>query len=136
MEFMLVLPVFVAAILLMVDLGMLMYQYVSVSNAVREGARFGSINCGDGSCTDDEVKTRILNRSGGILSDPTEVQVGWLDNDGDGVSIQNQGDSVVVRVDHDYDFMFFPGTLPVISCADMSLEQSDAGIGLPGATGC
>ncbi len=140
LEFVLVLPVFVAAFLLVVDLGMLMYQYVSVSNAVREGARFGSINCEDGSCGDDGSETvfdRTVARSSGVLNPlSNSVKVGWLDNDGDGVSIQNRGDSVVVRVDHDYDFMFFPGTIPVVSCADMSLEQSDAGIGLPAATGC
>jgi hypothetical protein len=36
---------------------------------------------------------------------------------------------VVVKVDHDYNFMFLPGSIsiPVVSCADMSLEQSDPG---------
>ena len=137
LEFVLVLPVFVAAFLLMVDLGMLMYQYVSVSNAVREGARFGSINCGDGSCTDDEVKTRIIDRSGGILSDPTEVQVDWMDNEPFDGFISSRGDSVVVRVNHPYNFLFLPFTIDVVSCADMSLEQADQTAILPAtATGC
>ena len=120
LEFVLVLPVFVAFFLLVVDLGMLMYQYVSVSNAVREGARFGSINCGDGSCTEDGVKTRILNRSGGILSDPTEVQVVWMDNEPLDGFISSRGDSVVARVTHPYNFLFLPFTIDVRSCADMS----------------
>ena len=137
LEFLLILPVFVAAFLMVVDLGMLMYQYVSVSNAVREGARFGSINCGDGSCTDDEVKTRTLNRSGGILSDPTEVQVDWMDNEPLDGFISSRGDSVVVRVTHPYNFLFLPFTIDVVSCADMSLEQADQTAILPEtATGC
>ena len=140
MEFVLVLPVFVAAFLMVVDLGMLMYQYVSVSNAVREGARFGAVNCGDGSCdTTDLTETvfdRTIARSSGILdplASPPEVTVGWFNNNpAEDLSFQNRGDSVVVKVKYDYDFMFLPGSysIPVVSCADMSLEQSDPAAGL------
>ena len=136
LEFMLVLPVFVLAFLMVVDLGMLMYQYVSVSNAVREGARFGAVNCGDGSCdTTDLTETvfdRTISRSGGVLdpsASPAEVTVGWFNNNGD-LSFQSRGDSVVVKVDYDYNFMFFPGSIPVVSCSDMSLEQGDPAAGL------
>ena len=86
LEFLLVLPIFIGFMLLVVDLGVLMYEYVSIANAVREGTRYGSINCGDGSCTEDEVKTRIIERSGGILAntpdDQIKVTVSWIDNDG------------------------------------------------------
>ena len=149
---MLVLPVFVAAFLLVVDLGMMMYQFVSVSNAVREGARFGAINCGDGGCDDDGSETvlqRTITRSGGILdpANPTEVTVGWLDNTvpsecTGACNNRGRGDSVVVKVSHDYNFMFLPGSfsIPVVSCADMSLEQSDTAATLPTTlpvgTGC
>ena len=140
LEFLLVLPVFVGAFLLVVDLGMLMYQYVSISNAVREGARYGSINCGDGQCTDKEVKSRTIARSGGILAESpehqNEIRVDWMDNNGDG-TISSRGDSVVVRISHPYNFMFFPGSIPVVSCADMSLEQTDQEENLPETTtGC
>ena len=143
LEFVLVLPVFVAAFLMVVDLGMLMYQYVSVSNAVREGARFGAVNCGDGSCENDglseTVFDRTIARSSGILN-PTSnsVTVGWLDNTVPADNNRGRGDSVVVKVDHDYNFMFLPGSIsiPVVSCADMSLEQSDTATTLPTATGC
>ena len=137
LEFVLVLPVFIIAFLMVVDLGILMYQYVSVSNAVREGARFGAVNCLDGDCTDDgseTVKQRTIARSSGVLDPlaPEEVTVSWLDNS---VPLDNRwgrGDSVVVKVDHDYNFMFLPGSIsiPVVSCADMSLEQSDPAAGL------
>ncbi len=141
-EFLLVLPLFVLAFLLVVDLGMLMYQYVSVSNAVREGARFGAVNCGDGSCEDDgseTVKQRTIARSSGILNpNSNSVTVGFLDNTVPADNNRGRGDSVVVKVDHDYTFMFLPGSfsMPVVSCADMSLEQSDTATTLPTATGC
>ncbi len=137
LEFVLILPIFVAAFLLVVDLGMLMYQYVSISNAVREGARFGAVTCGDGSCEDDglseTVPQRTVARSSGILdlgTVPAEVSVGWLDNNFPLNGPQNRGDSVVVKVVHDYNFIFFPGSIEVVSCADMSLEQSDPAAGL------
>lgn len=138
LEFILVLPVFVAAFLMVVDLGMLMYQYVSVSNAVREGARFGAVNCGDGSCEDDgiseTVSDRTIARSSGVLNPlSSSVTVGWLDNTVPLDNNRGRGDSVVVKVDHDYNFMFLPGSIsiPVLSCADMSLEQSDPATTLP-----
>jgi len=145
-EFVLILPFFVFFLLLLIDFGIMMYEYVSVSNAVREGARYGAVNCGDGTCTvdgTDGVRQRVLDRSGGILSDPNEVTVGWIDNDADGRNY-GRGDSVVVKVDHDYDFLFFPNsilgigeiTIPVASCADMRLEQTDKGTGLLSGSEC
>ena len=139
LEFMLVLPIFLGFFLLIVDLGMFMYEYVSVANAVREGTRFGAINCGDGSCSDEEVKIRTINRSGGILdlATPEEVEVVWADRDGLAPHY-TRGDSVVVSVTHPYNFLFFPVSMDVVSCADMSLEQSDRGAlaDLPPGTGC
>ena len=77
--------------------------------------------------------------SGGILTEPEDmphVQVDWMDNDGN-FSVSNRGDSVVVRIDHTYDFLFIPFSIPVVSCADMSLEQDDQAISLPQTTnGC
>ena len=141
LEFVLILPIFIIAFLMLVDLGMLMYNFVSVSNAVREGARFGAINCGDGGCADDGSETVLqctITRSGGILdpANPAEVTVVWLDNTVPLDNNRGRGDSVVVKVNHNYDFLFFPGNVPVISCADMSLEQSDTSPFLPLGTGC
>lgn len=135
LEFLLVLPMFILFLLLLVDMGFMMYEYVSVANAVREGARFGAVNCGDGSCTSDEVQARAIARSGGLLSDPGEVSVSWLDNNGDGTN-RGRGDSVVVSITHPYAFIFFPSTVPVVSCADMRLEQVDGTASLPSGSGC
>jgi hypothetical protein len=126
-EFVLILTFFILFLLLLIDFGIMMYEYVSVSNAVREGARYGAVNCGDGSCTvdtapdgSDGVRDRVLERSGGILGEDNrgEVTVGWPDG-------SSRGDSVVVKVTHPYHFLFFPATIDVVSCADMRLEQKD-----------
>ena len=143
-EFLLILPFFIFFLLLLIDFGIMMYEYVSVSNAVREGARYGAVNCGsEGTCTVELVQDRVLKRSGGILSDTGEVTVGWIDNNADGRNY-GRGDSVVVKVDHDYDFLFFPNDIlgigeikiPVVSCADMRLEQTDKTSGLPSGGEC
>lgn len=127
-EFVLILPFFVLFLVLVIDVGVLLYEQVSVSSAAREGARYASVNCGDGSCTATEVKTRTLERSGGILTDASEVTVSWPN----GV---DRGANVAVRVVHPYDFLFFPATINVVSCADMRLEQQDS-TAPSGGTGC
>ena len=134
LEFVMVLPVFIMFFLLMIDLGMMTYQYVSVSNAVREGARFGTVNCGDGECTVADIENRTIERSGGILTNPLApldtVTVSWLDRNADLVK-NGQGDSVAVKVNHRYDFLFFFGGVDVVSCSDMRLEQADLNPVLP-----
>jgi hypothetical protein len=136
LEFLLILPFFIGFILLLVDLGIMTFEYVSVSNAAREAARYGSVNCGDGSCEMAEVVDRALERSAGILSNPAEVRAGWLDNDGDGKN-SDRGDSLFVKVTHPYNFLFFPGiSIDVASCADMRLERTDQTAGLPSGSGC
>jgi Flp pilus assembly protein TadG len=131
-EFLLVLPIFVGIMLVIIDFGLLMYQYVSVVNAVREGARYGAVACAfQGSCTADEIKQRVLQRSGGMLSNPNEVYVAWANRAADPNNAAERGDSVVVWVVHPYSFLFLinpfdpqPITMNVFSCAEMMLEQS------------
>ncbi len=140
-EFVLVLPIFLLFVLLVVDFAILGYEYVSLSNAKREGARFGAVNCGDGSCTEDEVVTRALDRSGGLLdpadaADRSKVTVVWVDNDVPADTNSGRGDSVAVAIDHRYEFLFFPFSFPVSSCSDMRLEQRDETSPLPSGVGC
>ena len=129
-EFVLMLPLFILFLLLLVDFGILMYEYVSVSNAAREGARYGAVNC-SADCTIELVQTRTVERSGGVLNIAdmaTEVTVSWPDGTA-------RGQAVAVRVEHDYDLLFFPFTIPVVSCAEMRLEQADF-LAPTGGTGC
>ena len=121
-ELILIAPLFFLFILLLVDTGVLMYGYVSVSNAAREGARYGAVNC-DGDCTAAEIQVRTAERSSGFLdpSDPVDlakVTVSWPEGTG-------LGDPVTVSVSMNHQFLFFPVSFPVSSCADMRLEQAD-----------
>lgn len=153
-EFVLVLPVFIAFMLVVVDMGILMYEYVSVSNAVREGARYASVNCPGGAagcqpstafCTGEtlngvsDVRKRVIERSGNILSCADSFDVSWVDTAVLPANNHNydRGDTVVVRVQHDYVFLFVPYTMPVVACASMQLEQQDEGV-IPAVsiTGC
>ena len=135
-EFILILPFFILFIVLLIDLGILMYEYVSVANAAREGARYASVNCPADpvyptsvSCSVEKVQYRTKDRSGGILTDATEVTVSWPN----GVS---RGSNVAVKVTHPYAFLFFPlVTIDVVSCADMRLEQQDSSAP-SGGSGC
>lgn len=132
-EFLLILPFFILFVLMAVDFGVLMYQYVSAANAAREGARYAAVNCGDGSCSGAEVQQRVVDRSGGTLNNAADVRVAWAS-----ASSPSRGSAVVVRVCHDYNLLFFPAfTFNVTSRADMRLEQQDRGSGLPtSATSC
>jgi TadE-like protein len=131
-EFLMVLPLFILFLLLAIDFGVLMYEYVSVSNAVREGARYGSVDCGTGTCSTglgaNGIEQRTIDHSGGILSAGDTFIVGWADNNGNAAR-NDRGDSVIVKVTHHYEFLFFPATINVTSCADMRLEQKDNGPG-------
>lgn len=127
-EFILILPLFILFLLLLIDFGILMYEYVSVSNAAREGARYGSVNCG-ADCTVTLIQNRTAERSSGVIGDPLEVTVTWPL----GVS---RGDPVAVRVDHTYSFLFFPASVPVVSCSEMRLEQLDRLASTTGGAGC
>jgi hypothetical protein len=130
-EFLLILPFFFLFFLLMVDVGLMTYSYISVANATREGARFASVNCGDGSCTAADVRNRVIERSGGLLESPADdgaVTVEW-----DGA---DRGDGVTVSVDWPYNFLFFPASIDVVSCADMRLEFDDATAPVSGGGGC
>lgn len=135
---MLVLPFFFLFFLLMIDLGLMTYSYISVANAAREGARFGAVNCGaGGTCTAADIVDRVIERSGGILDagDAGNVTVAWADATGDG-SVTGRGDAVSVNIDTPYNFLFFPYSIDVRSCSDMRLEQADRNTSLPGGGGC
>ncbi len=145
-EFLLIIPTYIIFLLITVDFGMLTYEYVSVANAAREGARYAATICPHtppppAGCTAALVQNRTVARSGGILKTTSDVTVGWIDMDGDSDQ-GSQGDSVVVFVKHTYNFLFLPvgPGIPVWSCADMRLEQTDPASlvapGLPVGTPC
>src|SRR5947208_16169919 len=106
-EFLIVIPTFMLFLFLIVDFGMMTYEYVSVANAAREGARYAATNCGTGSCTASAVRTRVIERSGRVLTsaNASEISVGWIDTTGDGLN-SGRGDSITVFINHPYTFLF------------------------------
>ena len=138
-EFVLLLPVYVAFLLLLVDFGLLTYHFIAISNAVREGARYAAVNCNDGSCDEFDVRQRAIRGAGGVLhpvADAAKVHVNWYDRGSNG-SKPGRGDSAVVSIDYPYVFQFIPGaTITVHSCADMRLERADTGSLVQGYKDC
>jgi hypothetical protein len=118
LEFMLMLPFFVVFFLMLIDFGIGMYGYVSVANAAREGARYGAINCGGGTCLESNIKNRAVERSGGFLDDVADVTVSWPEG-------RDKRDPVVVAVSHPHKLLFFPLDWTIKSCAVMPLEQGE-----------
>lgn len=146
-EFVLMFPVFIFLLFAIFDIGVLMYEYVSVSNAAREGARFAAVNCSTvaapaPACTVSKVQSKVVERSGGILkaspgcptapttsADPDMICVNWIDpatgTARTGSDFARRGDAAVVSVNHMYGLLFLPIHFPVVSCASMRLERPD-----------
>jgi Flp pilus assembly protein TadG len=140
-EFALLIPLFILAVLLVVDGGIWMYKFVSVSNAVRDAARYGSVTCsGNTPCNQDAIIARAEQSSSGFLSaaDDDWSGTGWISRSGSSTDINEKGDSVVVRVSQSHQLLFLPFiTVGVASCAEMRLEQPNDD-GMPASTtdGC
>ena len=124
-EFALVLPLLLIVLFFVVDFGVGFTRWIAITNATREGARYGAVGR-----TTGEIRDRVVYTSNDVLTDPDEVTVGYLDADGDGVAI---GDSVVVRADYHYSLItplgkFLSGltfdSIEFKACADMRLEQA------------
>jgi Flp pilus assembly protein TadG len=142
-EFVIMLRIFIAFILLAVDFGVWMYAQSSVANGAREGARYAAILCGASTCDATGIsalKQRVRDRSGHMVDDPTEVDVWWRDRNIDfppantpGMPLPGKSDSVLVRVTHPHQLLFVPGnpTIEIASCAEMRLEENDLTSAIP-----
>jgi len=133
-EFVLVLPIFLLLLFAIVDFGMGLHAWITVTNSAREGARLGAVRApGSGGCDNDPS----------TLADNIECRVretaDSLDDSKLTVTVTNAqgtpGDSVVVDVDYDYTLItpldsilgIISGgsvgpTLTFSSSADMRLE--------------
>jgi hypothetical protein len=123
-------------VMLMVDFGLAMYEYVAVVNAVREGARYAVANCppepptvGPATCTATAVRDRVVARattsSKRIITNANEVAVWWCHH-GSTTAYPTRGDSVRVAVIHPYEFRFIRiHTFQLGSRIDMNVEKSD-----------
>ncbi len=74
LEFALILPILLIFIMMVLDLGRLLFYYSTITNAVREGARYGIIHPGD----DADIRSRVHEYSVGI--GPAEYGVTYFVN--------------------------------------------------------
>ena len=133
-EFSLILPVLMILVFGILDFGLGLRSYISLSNAVREGARYASVGNPIGiesdcnGMTNDTVYGRICVATGGL--DLTE-----LDPDVSFPQGVAPGNSVVVSADYTYRFVTplgdligffsggtFPSSIDLSSSANMRLE--------------
>ena len=66
-ELALILPVFLILTLAVVDFGMALRAYVTVTNAAREGARYAVVDC-DSSSDITSIKSKVVDSSSGLLT--------------------------------------------------------------------
>jgi len=122
-EFTLLIPVFMLLLFAIIDFGMGFYTWISVTNAAREGARLGVVMA-----TEQQISDRVY-QAASLPNEGTQMTVTVTNAQG------QPGESVVVKVDYDYDLItplagvvsFVSGdiigpTLTFSSTAEMRLE--------------
>jgi Flp pilus assembly protein TadG len=108
-EFALAAPFLLAFIFFMVDCGLLAYSYVSVTNAVREGARCGAVGG-----TNAAVVARVQNTA--ALSGTVTV-----DAPSRGPNI---GDNITVTAHYTYDWITPINIVPGLNLANFTFTKS------------
>ena len=134
MEFVLLFPFVLLLVLVLVELGFLTYESVTVNHAAREAGRAAAVSampstvCGPGSIEE----RAIVASAGRVLCG--EVAVSYMDQDGDG--LYGRGDAVIVRVNHPHiavtplstfasalSLGAFPATFDIDVCTETRLES-------------
>ncbi len=136
-EFALLVPIFLMLMFAVVDFGMGFYSWITVTNSAREGARLGAVHppltvtsspCFGKASLEQCIYERVLD-SADLADEATKMTVTITNAQG------QPGESVVVKVDYEYDLItplaglvqFVSGdtigpTLNLSSTADMRLE--------------
>jgi Flp pilus assembly protein TadG len=142
LEFAVVVPIFLILIFGIVDFGMGFKAYIAVTNATREGARFGAVgwpagaypsDCNSSGDDDLTVVARTCSSLAANVSSVENVSVTYEERNA--VTGIQTGDSVVVTMTYRYNFMtplgamlstftggHIPDTVTMESTADMRLE--------------
>jgi len=94
-EFALIVPLFLLLVFAIVDFGMGFYSWITVTNAAREGARFGVVGADSAAITDR------VNDTAGSLSGPNLTITVDNATDQGGVS----GEELSVSVDYEYELI-------------------------------
>jgi len=135
-EFALVFPLFILLVAAMIDFGMGLFSYMTVVNAVRDGARLAATNCSVLACT-NPVKARVRASSGGLVQSG-DISVTCTTAAGGGIACtkntvippgaQNgvkNGDSITVTAQFTYHMLWplaFGTQIPLTSTATFLAE--------------
>ncbi|MBI2845862.1 MAG: pilus assembly protein [Chloroflexi bacterium] len=98
------LPLLAIILLGAIDFGRVFYAYITIINASREGARYGSSNPTDTTGIKDQV---IAEATGTVTIDPNRITVTC-----DPSPCGEDSDSITVRVEADFDIIVAAPFLP------------------------
>jgi Flp pilus assembly protein TadG len=121
-----ILPVFLIVVFAVVDFGLGLRAWITITNSAREGARFAAVSCATTGADLTLVQDKAVDTSAGLLTT------------GDVTVVNCPGgstESVLVTVEYGYDLITplaglmtllsggsIPGTITMSSTADMRLE--------------
>ena len=97
-------PIFLVLVMGIIDFSWGLQSWISVTNAAREGARYGAVHCASGDYTDAEVEQKAVDKASGLDTSKLTATVDTTD----GVSCEatpNSGESLVVDVTYDYELV-------------------------------
>lgn len=101
-ELAMLLPILLIILLGIIDFGRVFYAYVTITNAAREGARYGSLHV----FQDAAIEQRVIDEAANTVTiDSGEITVSWGGDDPD------HPDTIAVTVNHTFTTLFF-GNLP------------------------
>ena len=109
-EFALLIPFIMSFFFIIADMGFFAYSYISVANAVREGARCAAVGG-----TDSAVTTRVVNTTGGLTNTVTATIPTR------GATI---GSDVVVRAEYTYSWISPVGLIPGVNLSNMTYAKT------------
>jgi len=103
-EFALAAPFLLMFVFFIADIGFLAYSHISVTSAVREGARCAAVGG-----TEDAVAARVADASGGLANFEGLESIEW---DPDPAEV---GGQVAVEAEYSYDWITPVGLVPGLS---------------------
>jgi hypothetical protein len=131
-EMLILTPLVIMFFLVIVDFGLLLRNWVMVSNAAREGARYAALG---GNRTFSDIATKVVNASGGLLR-LEDIGVHYENRpESTSPAPTDRGDSVIVCARRDYTFPLLSHLFPFLphvtvrTKVDMRLETGALGSG-------
>ena len=121
-EFVLVLPVLILILFGALDLGRAFHAMIVITNAAREGARYGTLHPANTSPNFTIIRTVAIDEAAnsGIVINPLQVQVTCSDADLDASC--DRGQPITVTVQYTFDLIlgaFFPSSIPLSRSVEM-----------------